>query len=362
MQDVSIAFIGISHPHSSGRFRALGSLDGVHLVGAWDPDPEAQKAFCEEVGTVPIGLEQALSDPEVHAVAVHSKSKDMLSLTRQGLMAGKAVLVEKPGGANLADLEELARLEATRPWPIRVGYNFHFAPAMDQVREILGRGSIGRISVCSAHGASSHGEHLSAHLNQPADMGGALWVIGCHVLHLVIEVLGVPASVQATVRKLHSWSGPQSREDVASVTLNYPDRIAVFSFTVHDSMEWFETSQVTLYGEDGTIRFGVLPGQVEMYTSRATLGQPAGWHSWDEGRFVTPWTGTSSPFTELLQIGNITFFAREAEEFVQAIRGERTNGGVTPTMAWHIAQVIDAAYRSSEIGGLAVRVGADLSC
>ena len=44
----------------------------------------------------------------ITAVLVHSKSKDMVPLALRVLDAGKAVLVEKPGGAALADLRQLA--------------------------------------------------------------------------------------------------------------------------------------------------------------------------------------------------------------------------------------------------------------
>ncbi|QNN54404.1 Gfo/Idh/MocA family oxidoreductase [Nocardioides mesophilus] len=347
----SLAMVGISHPHSSARFRSARTL-GVDVVGAWDPDPVALQAFCEEVDTENCALEELLGGP-AQGVLVHSKSKDMVSLAERALLADKAVLVEKPGGGDLEDLRHLDRL-AQRPGAVvRVGYNFHYAPAMEWARSVLAQNPIGRVSLVRGHGASSRGEHLSAHLNQDADMGGSLWVIGCHVIHLMVDLLGRPEAVRATVTKLPGWSDGTSREDVAALTFLYEDRLATFDFTVHDNGEWFESSEMTLYGDEGQLCFGVLPARGQLLTLKGTDGLPPGRHDWRESSFAVPWTGDPSAFSELPQVGNRTFFDRELAEFVDAIGGSAARG-VTARTALDVALVVAAAYESSRHDGQSV--------
>jgi len=49
-------------------------------------------------------------------------------------------------------------------------------------------------------------------------------------------------------------------------------------------------------------------------------------------------------------VQNRTFFAREAEQFVKAVRGRRRTAGVTPSDALQTMEVIQAAYQSSASG------------
>lgn len=354
MDPVRVAFLGISHPHSSGRYRVFEQIPGVEIVGAWDSDPKVLASFVSEVGAHPVDLDEVLADQSIHGVLVHSGSADMSRLGVLAHTAGKAVLVEKPGGADLADLKELAASEERNPGqPIRVGYNFHYGEAFTRAKGKLAEGAIGRISMAHVHGASITGEELSQHLNNPADMGGGLWVIGCHQIHLLLELLGFPTGVRATVAKLPRWSDDRSQEDVAALTLVYPDKLVSFTFTVYDRMSFYETSILTLYGERGLLRFGVLPGLVDLCEPPHDSETPSQWTRWSEGAFAVPFVGRPSPYSELPQIGNLTFFEREAAEWVGAMRGA-PGTGVTAADALQVAQVIKAAYESSERGGVEV--------
>lgn len=354
MDPTRVAFLGISHPHSSGRYRVFEQLPGVEIVGAWDPDAATLASFTSEVGARSVSLDDVLADDSIDGVLVHSGSVDMARLGVLAHSAGKAVLVEKPGGADLSDLKELAASEEQHPnQPIRVGYNFHYGEAFARAKEKLAEGAIGRISMAHVHGASITGEQLSKHLNNPADMGGGLWVIGCHQIHLLIELLGFPEGVRATVAKLPSWSDERSQEDVAALTLVYPDKLVSFTFTVYDRMSFYETSLLTLYGEEGLLRFGVLPGLIDVCESSDDAHTPGQWTRWSEGAFAVPFVGRPSPYSELPQIGNLTFFEREASEWVAAMRGA-PGAGVTAADALQVAQVIKAAYESSKRGGVEV--------
>ena len=85
-QRTSLAMLGVSHPHSSARFRSARGLGG-DVVGAWDPDHAVLTAFCAEVGAVGASLDDLLAS-DVEGVLVHSKSKDMVALSEQALDAG----------------------------------------------------------------------------------------------------------------------------------------------------------------------------------------------------------------------------------------------------------------------------------
>ena len=62
-----------------------------------------------------------------------------------------------------------------------------FAESVTRARQLLDQGLIGDVVSVSARGAPLIGEHLTQHLNQPADMGGALWIIGWPVFSVIFR-------------------------------------------------------------------------------------------------------------------------------------------------------------------------------
>lgn len=345
-----VGILGVTHPHLSARVRSFREL-GAQFVSAWDSGPELP-LFCNALGVDLASDERGvLNDPSIDAVLVHSKSERMVPLTVNALQAGKHVLVEKPGGTGVQDLTQLVSASENSDRVCQVGYNFRFSPALDFARDCERHGVLGRITHVRAHGASSRDEHLSAHLNQPADMGGALWVIGCHVVELLVSLFGAPGLVSAEIRKFPDWSPAGSREDGAVGSFDYGHLLAAFDFTVNDYLEWFETSEVTLNGQYGQLTFGVLPARWSLYLTEARGGLSAGWTHWRDSYFTTPWTGEPAAFTELPQVGNRRFFDQEAAAFIGATAGEKVD---IPTAAdaLAVAAVIDGMYRSSSQNGL----------
>ena len=79
-----------------------------------------------------------------------------------------------------------------------------FAESVTRARQLLDQGLVGEVVSVSARGAPLIGEHLTQHLNQPADMGGALWIIGCHMLDVLLSIYGPPT---ASTRGFGSTTG-----------------------------------------------------------------------------------------------------------------------------------------------------------
>ncbi|WP_245802170.1 Gfo/Idh/MocA family protein [Corynebacterium pacaense] len=352
MNPIVVGLLGITHPHASARVRALREIDGVEVVAAADTDPRLQY-FVDKYDLEARSIEDVLGDPRINAIMVHSKSKDMVSHAKRAIAAGKSVVVEKPGGGNVEDLEQLlAASESADPsLVVQVGYNVRLAGSITRAKDLLESGLIGDIVSVSARGSALVGEHLTEHLNQPADMGGVLWILGCHMLDAMVSVFGAPESVNARVHKSPRLSGENSREDSAAVLLNYPDYSVSFSFDGHDSLEWFESSRITIYGTRGMIEAGVLPQRLKVYLDEARDGWPAGWSEWTESYFTPPFARTeSNKFSELPELENISNFRTEMRGWVDSIREGAEN--LAPVSdALTVARIVEASYRSEENRG-----------
>src|SRR6266404_2524277 len=120
------ALLGVTHPHTSGRTRALIEKS-IPILGAGDDGPVIEP-FTKKFEIPERPLEAILDDRDVSIVMIHGKSHSMVPLASSALRAGKAVLVEKPGGKNLEDLETLVRVVEETNGICQVGYSYRFSP------------------------------------------------------------------------------------------------------------------------------------------------------------------------------------------------------------------------------------------
>ncbi|MCW2131559.1 Gfo/Idh/MocA family protein [Arthrobacter sp. VKM Ac-2550] len=361
MKPIVVGLLGITHPHASARVRALRAIENVEVVAAADTDPRLTY-FTEKYDVEARSIEDVLGDDRINAIMVHSKSKDMIPHALRALAAGKSVVVEKPGGGTVEDLLELAEAEraAAQDQVVQVGYNVRLAPSIERARELIAGGTIGEVVTVSARGAAMVGEHLTDHLNQPADMGGVLWILGCHMLDSLVHMFGAPQSVNARVHKSPRLSDGKSREDSASVLLNYPDLSVTFSFDGHDSLEWFESSRIFVYGTRGMLEIGVLPQTLRVHVDQARDGYLPGWNEWTESHFTPPFARTeANKFSELPELGNISNFHTEMRGWVNSMR---TGAPIVAPVAdaLSVAQIVEASYRSNNAQGAEVSLAAQV--
>lgn len=351
-ESIGVGLLGITHPHASARVRALRAIDGVEVIAAADEDSRLQY-FTDKYGMEAREVDGVLSDPKITAVMVHSKSRDMVPHAVRALAAGKSVVVEKPGGGTVADLLALREAELAAPagLVVQVGYNVRLAESVGRAKELIEAGAIGEVVTVSARGAALSGEHLTEHLNQPADMGGVLWILGCHMLDTLVRMFGAPDSVNARVHKSARLSDERSREDSASALLNYRDMSMTFNFDGHDRLEWFESSKITVHGTHGLIEVGVLPQRLRVYVDAPRAGFPLGWTEWTQSHFTPPFARTeANRFSELPELENISNFHSEMRGWIESIRtGAPILAPVSDAVS--VAQIVSACYRSEQAHG-----------
>jgi predicted dehydrogenase len=87
----------------------------------------------------------ALLEADIDCVVVATPIHTHYELTRDALMAGKHVLVEKPLTGSLAEALDLMRLAEERKRVLMVGHTFVYNPAVRALRKLVDGGELGRI-------------------------------------------------------------------------------------------------------------------------------------------------------------------------------------------------------------------------
>ncbi|WAJ30999.1 Gfo/Idh/MocA family protein [Antarcticirhabdus aurantiaca] len=294
--------------------------------------------------------EEILTDPDVHAVLIHPKSYLMGEWAIEAMEAGKAVLCEKPAGRGSADTVRLVEAGERTGQLFQVGYCWRYAPSVDRMQEVLKAGHLGKVLQVRAHAGCSHSEADTDHMRQPGDIGGAFYVIGCHVMDRLLLHFGVPTSVNARITKFDGVMTPGAREDAVGAILNYPDKIVTVDFMSWDPLPWTESWDITAYGTEGVMHSRPMPASYKIY-STGRAGLPAGWTEWNETSFPEAWAVRKTVYSpEIAEIGNPVYFDREAAAFANSLRTSAPSN-VPASQAHDINRILEALFQSSSRNG-----------
>ena len=137
-------------------------------------------------------VEAAVADPEVDAVIVATLNGALAEIAARAIDAGKHVIIEKPAGISVAEIDRLLAAAEKSGSLVRVGYNHRFHPALQKARELVDAGALGPLMFIRAR--YGHGGRVGYDREWRADPklsgGGELIDQGVHLVDLAGWFLG----------------------------------------------------------------------------------------------------------------------------------------------------------------------------
>jgi predicted dehydrogenase len=260
-----------------GRKRA-STLSPGQLVTACDIDLDRARALVAAAGqgVATSDPTEAIQHPQVEAVIVATVNAALAPLSRQAIENGKHVLVEKPAGVSVAEIEALAAAANARGVRVRVGFNHRYHPSFRKARELVDAGELGPLLFVRAR--YGHGGRVGYEREWRADPklsgGGELMDQGVHVIDLARWFLGEFAEV-AGHAATYFWKMPV--EDNAFVSLRTATGQTAW---LHVSCsEWKNMFSFELYGRDGKLHIEGLGGsygveRLNFYKMQSAMGPP----------------------------------------------------------------------------------------
>ena len=241
-----------------GRKR-LNSLRPSQLAVACDLDLGRAETFVAAVqhGRASSDVEEAVNDSGVQAVIVSTLNSSLSAIAGQAIKAGKHVLVEKPAGISVRQIDELMALSEAKNVRVRVGYNHRFHPALRQARTLIDSGALGPLMFL--RGRYGHGGRLGYDREWRADPklsgGGELIDQGVHLIDLAGWFLGEFARVEGHVATYY-WDMPV--DDNAFLSLRTAEGQTAW---LHVSCsEWKNLFSMEIYGRQGKLQIDGLGG------------------------------------------------------------------------------------------------------
>jgi scyllo-inositol 2-dehydrogenase (NAD+) len=136
-----------------GGIRAMASADNPQVsklhIAEIRPDRLAELEAQLKPATATLDYKELLANPAIKAVMISTTPEAThYPITRDCLLAGKHVLVEKPIASTENEAEELIALAEEKRLILTVGYSQRFNPRVAFIRKVIQSGEIGEPVTC----------------------------------------------------------------------------------------------------------------------------------------------------------------------------------------------------------------------
>ncbi len=313
------------------NFHALGALGMV-----CDPAASGREAAGQLAPGVAVTstFEEAISNPDISAVAIAAPAVLHYALAKAALEAGKDVFVEKPICLAIHEGNELVEMAERAEKVLMVGHLLQYHPCVRALHECLARGELGKLHYI-----------ISNRLN----MGkirreeNALWSFAPHDISVILSLAGdlLPEQVRCT-------GGNYLHHDVADTTLTTL-RFAG-EIRAHIFVTWlnpFKEQKLTVVGSSGIAVFDDMkPWAEKLMIYRQYI-------TWENGQMPTP--NKAKP--EAITVPESEPLRNECQHFVECCdqrRPPRTDG----REGLRVLSVLQAAQNSLDRDGTAVNASA----
>lgn len=272
---IKVGQIGVGHGHAT-KLSVFRQSEDYEVVGIVEPDDRLrEQARSKEAfrGLPWMTREQLLNQPGLQAVLVETRVRDLLDNAEACVNAGMHVHLDKPAGESLPQFRRILEAAARRKRLVQMGYMFRYNPAVVLLRDVLRRGWLGE--VFEAHAVMSK-VIAPAERDKLADYrGGMMFELGCHLIDLVVGLLGAPDRIASFPR--HSSPRPDALQDNMLAVFEYPRATATIRSSALE-VDGFQRRHLVVCGTGGTFQIQPLDDpSVRLTFATARDGYRAGY-------------------------------------------------------------------------------------
>ena len=302
---------------------ALAGAEGSEIVGVCSRRRETAQSLAAEYDVAQVfdNLDEALEKSSADAVYIATPVELHVPQAVRALEGGKHVLVEKPLGVSGSDAARAVAAAKSSPDKVAgCAYYRRLYPAYRHTQEMVEKGAFGRIvlvrMVYFAWFDPAPDDPKYWRVVRTRSGGGPVADMGCHMLDLMVGLMGVPVRVYARCENLaHAWDV----EDSASMVMALQEGAQATASFGWNSKTWRH-------------EFEIVGTEAKVY-----------WHPYDSGEVIKT-VGRDVETLDLKPAENV--HQPLVEDFVGAVREGRQPACPLADAA-RTNMLMDAIYRSS---------------
>ena len=329
MNKIKIAFIGsgyIQNYHAKG----LKEQKDVELTTVVDIDLNAAKDFATKYG-IPETTDDVLSlttNKNIDAVIISTPNKFHAPYAIEFLKNGKDVFVEKPMAINSIVGEIMVEVAEEHKQLIMVGHMWRFDTEVNFIKDKIDAGELGKIIKTKGYGIHENWGPTGWFVEKELAGGGALADMGVHAIDTVRYLLGDPLPKQVYA-KIGTYYGDYDVDDTGVIMITWDNGAT----SVIESGWW----QPHTDGPEAATRLFGTDGYASVFPTviKTKNGDCPG-----EYKPLMP---------EREEHCDQIIYTQQMEHFVNCIR-KRSQPIPGYKEGLEVLKIVDAAYRSSEIG------------
>jgi predicted dehydrogenase len=248
---------GIAHAHAHALTELAGRAD-LAAIAEIDPDRAAAFTGRFPVAAVYGDAETMLEEEQLDLVHICTPPGTHVPLAIAAMRAGVPALVEKPTALSLAEMDELAEVEAETGVPVLTVFQHRYGPAAIRLRRLVASGVLGRPLVATCETLWYRDD---AYFDVPwrgrweVEGGGPTMGHGIHQFDLLLSILGPWTEVTAFAGRL---SRPTNTEDVSMALARFDN--GAMATVVNSVVSPRETSRLRFDFEHATVELEHLYG------------------------------------------------------------------------------------------------------
>lgn len=301
MARIRIGQIGVGHAHAAGKMAVYRQSDEYEVVGIVEEDAQlrARTEAPPYAGLPLMTREQLFNVAGLQAVAVETKVQHLLDTAEACIDAGLHIHLDKPAGESLEQFRRILDKAARRHLLVQVGYMYRYNPGVVLLREFLQNGWLGE--PFEVHAVMSKVIDAQTRRQLAVFRGGIMFELGCHLVDLVVGLLGKPNEIIAYRRQSSRHEDPLWDNMLA--VFAYDKALATVKSSANE-IEGFARRQLTLCGSEGTFHIQPLDDPLV----KVALSMP-------RGKYARGY--------QEIQLPKYTRYVDDAADMARIIRGEK---------------------------------------
>ena len=258
---IKIGQIGLGHAHGKAKMNTVRKFPQLFEVVGY---AEENESWIEKLSNAKAyeGLTRYSVDELIEkcdALLIETDVWDLTKTAQKCIDAGKHIHLDKPASGTLAEYKHLLDIAKAKNLVVQLGYMYRYNPSIRKAFEMIKAGRLGTIHSILAEMSTCHADQYRQWLNHFP--GGNMYIFGCHLIDLIILLLGKPHKVSATIASsnLNNISSP----DITSATLQFPNALARVFVSSVECNGWGRRC-FSVAGSEGTIEIRPLEVPAKM--------------------------------------------------------------------------------------------------